>query len=190
MRLSRPRQSGLAGMSGWASAVLKVGGVRSPRVPPESDRSPPASPDLPLSLPRVLSASFSLPSSTCHAGASPTQCQPQPCLAGQQLPQPRAQHLSRLNRSYTPRAYSWDKTLLIRSQASAVPGRPAMQPGVQWASAAPGMSLGGLMAANRAVWLEPSLRGRSGEGPWGRRICVPLTMEGVTVPGKGWHWLA
>lgn len=64
-----------------------------------------------------------------------------------------------------------------------------MQPGVQWASAAPGVSLGGLMAANRAVWLEPPLQGQGRKVRGGGHLCASH-QEGVTVPRKGWHWLA
>jgi hypothetical protein len=55
-----------------------------------------------------------------------------------------------------------------------------MQPQVQWASGLPRSLLGvGLMAANRAVWLEPlpTFAGeKEGQGLLGRRVCVPLTV--------------
>lgn len=51
---------------------------------------------------------------------------------------------------------------------------------------------GGLMAANRAVWLEPPSEGEKwSRGQWVGGCVPPTVREGVTVPrmgtGIGWH---
>lgn len=85
----------------------------------------------------------------------------------------------------------WDKKHLIRCLGAQQGPRPIMQPHVQWALGPPlGYCWGGLMAANRAVWLEtPLCGGEVGQGPLGRRVCVsPTAWEGVTVPRTGVAW--